>query len=90
MITEPFSNDPNIEFNKNLFDNLIKISEYYQAEKVGFVVGNEKLIYKFYLPDFNNNIWLSEINDNRFQLINKKNKGGHYKIGGNIYNIINT
>jgi hypothetical protein len=71
----------NIEFNKNFkFEDLIKISEYYQAEKIGFVVGNEKLIYKFYLPDFNYDIWLSEIKDNRFQLINKKNIGGHYKI----------
>jgi hypothetical protein len=79
--------EPNIVFNvklpNNFIEQFIKISEYYQAEKVGFAIFNDKLIYKFYLPNIENAIWLSEIK-NTFCLINKNNTGNHYKISGNF------
>ena len=44
----------------NFIEELIKISDYYQAKKVGFANEYDNLIYKFYLPNFNNDIWYSE------------------------------
>ena len=97
--------DPDLEFNKNLpnnfIENIINISNYFQAEKVGFALeykGNnirkdikafgksieewEKQYWttSFYYPE--HEIWSAAI-DTTFCLINKKNKGGHYRIGNN-------
>jgi hypothetical protein len=99
--------DPDLEFNKNLpnnfIENMINISNYYQAEKVGFallydapdirtdVMAFGKSIkewekkywtYKYYYPGFENDIWSAAI-DTTFCLVNKQNKGGHYRIAGN-------
>jgi hypothetical protein len=97
--------DPDLEFNKNLPDNfienIIEISTYYQAEKVGFALlydapdirtdikafgksikewEKQYWTYKFYYPD--HEIWSAAL-DTTFCLINKQNKGGHYRIAGN-------
>ena len=99
--------DPDLEFNKNLptnfIENMINISNYYQAEKVGFallydapdirtdVMAFGKSIkewekkywtFKYYYPGFENDIWSAAI-DTTFCLVNKQNKGGHYRIAGN-------
>jgi hypothetical protein len=98
--------DPDLEFNKNLPDNfiedMIKISNYYQAEKVGFALlydspdirtnikafgktikewEKQYWTYKYYYPGFKNDIWSAAI-DTTFCLVNKQNKGGHYRIAG--------
>jgi hypothetical protein len=97
--------DPDLEFNKklpdNFIENIIKISTYYQAEKVGFALlydapdirtdikafgksikewEKQYWTYKFYYPD--HEIWSAAL-DTTFCLINKQNKGGHYRIAGN-------
>lgn len=97
--------DPDLEFNKNLPNNfiqeMINISNYYQAEKVGFallidapdirtdvksfgksIIDFEKQYWvcKFYYP--NHELYSAAI-DTTFCLVNKQNKGGHYRIGGN-------
>ena len=99
--------DPDLEFNKNLPDNfienMINISNYYQAEKVGFALlydspdirkdikafgktikewEKQYWTYKYYYPGFENDIWSAAI-DTTFCLINKQNKGGHYRIANN-------
>ena len=98
--------DPDLEFNKNLPNNfiedMINISNYYQAEKVGFALlydapdirtdvkafgksikewEKQYWTYKYYYPGFKNDIWSAAI-DTTFCLINKQNKGGHYRIAG--------
>ena len=97
--------DPDLEFNKklpdNFIDNIINISNYFQAEKVGFALeykGNnirkdikafgksidewEKQYWtaSFFYPE--HEIWSAAI-DTTFCLVNKHNKGGHYRIAGN-------
>jgi hypothetical protein len=97
--------DPDLEFNKklpdNFIENIINISNYFQAEKVGFALeykGNnirkdikafgksieewEKQYWtaSFFYP--NHEIWSAAI-DTTFCLVNKQNKGGHYRIAGN-------
>jgi len=97
--------DPDLEFNKNLPDNfiseLINISNYFQAEKVGFALLIDSLdirqdvkafdksivdwekqywTYKLYYP--NHEIYNAAL-DTTFCLINKQNKGGHYRVAGN-------
>jgi hypothetical protein len=96
--------DPDLEFNKslpiNFIDELVKISNYFQAEKVGFallidspdirqdvksfgksIVEWEKQYwcYKLYYP--NHEIYNSAI-DTTFCLVNRQNKGGHYRVAG--------
>jgi hypothetical protein len=96
--------DPDLEFNKNLptnfIENIINISNYFQAEKVGFALeykGNnirkdikafgksieewEKQYWtaSFFYPD--HELWSAAI-DTTFCLVNKQNKGGHYRIAG--------
>ena len=97
--------DPDLEFNKNLPDNfiseLINISNYFQAEKVGFALLIDSLdirqdvkafdksivdwekqywTYKLFYP--NHEIYNAAL-DTTFCLINKQNKGGHYRVAGN-------
>ncbi len=97
--------DPDLEFNENLPDNfineLINISNYFQAEKVGFALLIDSLdirqditafgksildwekqywTYKLYYP--NHEIYNAAL-DTTFCLINKQNKGGHYRVAGN-------
>ena len=99
--------DPDLQFNNNLptnfIEDMINISNYYQAEKVGFallydapdirtdVMAFGKSIkewekrywtFKYYYPGFENDIWSAAI-DTTFCLVNKQNKGGHYRISGN-------
>ena len=72
------------EIADNFIEELIKISDYYQAKKVGFANEYDNLIYKFYLPNFNNDIWYSEFKSKKsFYLVNNHHKGGEYKISGN-------
>jgi len=95
--------DPDLEFNKNLPNNfieeMINISTYYEAEKVGFallidandirnvisfgksIIDFEKQYWmcKFYYPK--HELYSAAI-DTTFCLINKNNKGGHYRIAG--------
>ena len=98
--------DPDLEFNKklpiNFIENIINISNYYQAEKVGFALlydapdirtdikafgksikdwEKQYWTYKYYYPGFNHDIWSAAI-DTTFCLVNKQNKGGHYRIAG--------
>ena len=98
--------DPDLEFNKKLpkdfIENMINISNYYQAEKVGFALlylatdirpdikafgktikewEKQYWTYKYYYPGFDHDIWSAAI-DTTFCLINKQNKGGHYRIAG--------
>jgi len=98
--------DPDLEFNKKLphdfIENMINISNYYQAEKVGFALlylapdirpdikafgktikewEKQYWTYKYYYPGFEHDIWSAAI-DTTFCLINKQNKGGHYRIAG--------
>jgi hypothetical protein len=97
--------DPDIEFNKNLPNNfieeLVNISNYYQAERVGFAllyntndIRNECIhqgksitnlesvnwIYKFLYKDYE--IYSGKI-ETTTCLINRNNKGDHYRIAGN-------
>ena len=96
--------DPDLEFNENLpinfIENMINISNYFEAEKVGFALEYKSAnirtdikafgksihdwekqywITSFYYP--NHEIWSAAI-DTTFCLINKQNKGGHYRIAG--------
>jgi hypothetical protein len=97
--------DPDLEFNKNLPNNfileMINISNYFQAEKVGFAllidsdtIRDDIIVFgktikeyekqywvcKYYYP--NHEIYSAAI-DTTFCLINKQNKGGHYRLAGN-------
>jgi hypothetical protein len=100
-----FITDPDLRFNNklpsNFIENMINISNYYQAEKVGFALmydspdirtdikafgksikewEKQYWTYKFYYPE--HEIWSAAI-DTTFCLLNKQNKGGHYRIAGN-------
>ena len=97
--------DPDLEFNKylpsNFIENMINISNYFQAEKVGFALeykannirkdikafgkSIEEWEKQYWTTSFfypNHEIWSAAI-DTTFCLINKQNKGGHYRIAGN-------
>ncbi len=96
--------DPDLELNKNLPNNfieeMINISNYFEAERVGFallidsddiredvtsfgksIIEFEKQYWmcKFYYPK--HELYSAAI-DTTFCLINKQNKGGHYRIAG--------
>ena len=96
--------DPDLEFNKklpnNFIESMVNISNYYQAEKVGFALlydapdirtdvkafgksikdwEKQYWTYKFYYQEYE--IWSAAI-DTTFCLVNKQNKGGHYRIAG--------
>ena len=96
--------DPDLEFNKklpdNFIDNIINISNYFQAEKVGFALeykGNnirkdikafgksiEEWEKQYWVASFfypKHEIWSAAI-DTTFCLVNKQNKGSHYRIAG--------
>ena len=96
--------DPDLEFNKNLPDNfieeMINISNYFEAEKVGFAllidsddIRNDVTSFGKSIIDFEKQYWMckfyypkhelySAAIDTTFCLINRQNKGGHYRIAG--------
>ena len=100
-----FLTDPDLEFNKNLptnfIEEMINISNYFEAEKVGFALSinpneiknditpfgksiiefeKQNWICKLYYP--NHELYSAAI-VTTFCLINKNNKGGHYRIANN-------
>ena len=96
--------DPDLKFNEKLPNNfiqeMINISNYYEAEKVGFSllidspdIRNDITSFGKSIKDFEKQYWVckfyypnhelySAAIDTTFCLVNKQNKGGHYRIAG--------
>ena len=96
--------DPDLKFNDKLPNNfiqeMINISNYYEAEKVGFAllidsydIRNDITSFGKSIKDFEKQYWVckfyypnhelySAAIDTTFCLVNKQNKGGHYRIAG--------
>ena len=96
--------DPDLKFNeklpKNFIQEMINISNYYEAEKVGFAllidsndIRNDITSFGKSIKDFEKQYWVckfyypnhelySAAIDTTFCLVNKQNKGGHYRIAG--------
>jgi len=96
--------DPDLKFNeklpKNFIQEMINISNYHEAEKVGFAllidsndIRNNITSFGKSIKDFEKQYWVckfyypnhelySAAIDTTFCLVNKQNKGGHYRIAG--------
>jgi hypothetical protein len=101
-----FLTDPDLEFNKELpatfMDELIEISNYYLAEKVGMALEYKSKNIRSNVTAFGKSIveweqqyWRLKFYyknyeiydgalDTTFCLVNKNNKGSHYRIAGNF------